>query len=1763
MNTSVSDKQKSSRPESSRRPQRIHVNAKLFLILTVLLIVGGVTVHFVHGYMVNRNAKDLYDRAVQLLKEADEAKAEAQTSEDEEERAKLTRQVNKKRNDAINYLGRYVQLEPDAVQAWLLYAESADDYQTNMKQRPRVQGILKAALRKLESAQNNGDLDAETTEKISKLQRRLIDVSMEIATLPNQRPQFKFAEGRIKDLLEEDANKKDPQLHQWLGMCLEIRDQYKAAADKYHEAYSVDATFTDAYKNLILIIFRHSKDIKFEDYDPAVENNATLDDVLDRIGERMVQNGRPVYEAYYNRAVLCLTRALSASSVDAKEKLLAQAREDSDRSVEELKQASQQPSKPSDEKSQEDPATNIEPIIAAMQVYIESSSAAINRGDEENSKAYMNKAREYANAARAKSPSDLRSYRTLARLESLSQAEKVLEEQDYSETIRIIKDGLKQIDKAQTLATPIELELRSTLVEALIDAGYGITTPGKEEQNEELETALSDFRQRGASAAQLDYLNAMKLFKNAEWKAAEEALKDVRNRVSTQREKTLRVNVMLAECYRQLGNPQLRLHALEEAKAIAPADPGIRYQLATQLDSMGRIDDALEEIKLVDPRVQGRMYLLANLQIRRVQNRPKAQRDWPSLIERLKADLKQFDELGLQGSDEETFLKIETARAMSLFALDSLSTNPSQGEKILDDAEAFIRSAIAEQPDDARYWSRLVNLQYLRSQFSDDPDEKARRVKTAFETLQEAEKTIGDDSSLRIVRGSLLAKMHAEDEDLAPIVQQIEALGENTDAFDEGEIILLWKNLGTACLELKAPDATRRLWTKVLERQPINVADRFLLQKLEYTEDRGYSLDLISAKSNEEKAEIKSKHETLIAEMNQLAESIREIEGPGAPYGNIAEATVLLAEVEFEIQLNPSQDPKLKPELQEKLTRARTLLTEAEKAQPRHARVKTMLGHVEYLLGREPEAISWLNDAADLGALDSDTVNLLIRLLDKYNRKEEVNNLLDRVQNRRPELLLTEGEMPGTVNLRNLGADVLAKQGDYEKAADLLQDYSPNRENDCQYHLRMGKINFNKASKEDRLAEASDIEPHFRKAVELAPEVPLTWQLLVDYLQLSGRNSEAQQELDKAKQALKDLGDHVAIARLDQIVGHMDSAISEYEAALQQDPENYQAMRDLLLLLMRMRKMEQAELLIKTAISRNGQEPKIHSLAADFYSAKGDKQVAIGYLNKILNREEEIDSNLVKHARRRKAVLMGQTTVYQESINALKLIDENLVDEQDLQDLRAKVRILSLHQTPDAHEMLIDIYKQIDALGNLTAPERFRLAQLHRLRGEPDQAKSQLLNLINTEETKARFLAEYIDIMIDQRELDSIDIWMQRLEQSGSGTMTLATLKASRFMALDDPQSAADVLLNFLESRTKPKFDPEQALRIAELYRANPQPVEELLKAFAEFVKPLEDPEADKTLNEAQKLIDDGNTAQGVRLIAGYTGKVSALAELYSKETLAIAKIMEELTIENESDNNQILLEKAERIYRDFGELALNPSAKLELARFYARRGRITDAIDICDSLEEKASIVELAALKVALLKDRQATDEEEKRIEQSVAQAVEKNPESLQLMLQMAIMRDYQGRDAEAIKWYRKVLEKSPKNPLIDNNLAWLLVMGSDSEDPAKLAEASKLIDEAISIRGPAPDLLDTQATIFMKQKKFDPAITNLQNAIKASSEKKTIYFHLAQAFYGSGDFEKAREAMRTAIQLGLRKADLHPREGDAYRDLLKRLGLTVNNEA
>ena len=147
----------------------------------------------------------------------------------------------------------------------------------------------------------------------------------------------------------------------------------------------------------------------------------------------------------------------------------------------------------------------------------------------------------------------------------------------------------------------------------------------------------------------------------------------------------------------------------------------------------------------------------------------------------------------------------------------------------------------------------------------------------------------------------------------------------------------------------------------------------------------------------------------------------------------------------------------------------------------------------------------------------------------------------------------------------------------------------------------------------------------------------------------------------------------------------------------------------------------------------------------------------------------------------------------------------------------------------------------------------------------------------------------------------------------------------------------------------------------------------------------------------------------------------------------------------------------------------------------------------------------------------------------QVIQAGLKANPDSEELHMLLASAYSDQGQIDNAITAYDGALRLNPRNVLVANNLAVLLV--DYKGDPQSLQKAFALSRD-FEKDAPHPLFLDTLGWVRFKMGQQEEALRLMKNAVAKSPEVPTLNYHLGMAYHQSGKTVEARAYLSKALK-------------------------------
>ena len=246
-----------------------------------------------------------------------------------------------------------------------------------------------------------------------------------------------------------------------------------------------------------------------------------------------------------------------------------------------------------------------------------------------------------------------------------------------------------------------------------------------------------------------------------------------------------------------------------------------------------------------------------------------------------------------------------------------------------------------------------------------------------------------------------------------------------------------------------------------------------------------------------------------------------------------------------------------------------------------------------------------------------------------------------------------------------------------------------------------------------------------------------------------------------------------------------------------------------------------------------------------------------------------------------------------------------------------------------------------------------------------------------------------------------------------------------------------------------------------------------------------------------------------------------------------------------------------------------NPSGEMARAAFYARRGRLDEAIGLLKQFSGdpgpqvgalgvpasrvRAEPAALAAAAAAVINAEKVTPEQLQQVETVLTSASASAHQPVPLLTALGLLKIVQGQPERAEVFYRQVLARNPNDFQACNNLALLLAYSGNKSD-----EALDLINRAIKLAGSQPTLLDSRAVVHIYRNEPQRAIEDLETILTDPSEKvnPVWLFHKAWALKLADNLVDAGDVLHTARNsYDLDRAQIDPPERAAFDKLVDEL--------
>jgi tetratricopeptide (TPR) repeat protein len=282
-------------------------------------------------------------------------------------------------------------------------------------------------------------------------------------------------------------------------------------------------------------------------------------------------------------------------------------------------------------------------------------------------------------------------------------------------------------------------------------------------------------------------------------------------------------------------------------------------------------------------------------------------------------------------------------------------------------------------------------------------------------------------------------------------------------------------------------------------------------------------------------------------------------------------------------------------------------------------------------------------------------------------------------------------------------------------------------------------------------------------------------------------------------------------------------------------------------------------------------------------------------------------------------------------------------------------------------------------------------------------------------------------------------------------------------------------------------------------------------------------------------------------LITNYAQMTEGAPQERSARLRAIASLLEQLAGAPES--GKALQPLAELLYRKAAD-PWTARDSLALAQYLGRQGQLAEALALCEEAHGRCPLEEVALAATAVVFASPASAAQCEVAQRYVKDALSQKDNPARLAILLAHLQARGGRYTEAEATYRAVLARDSSNASVLNNLAFVLAMQNRQAE-----EAFRFLEQALKLRGPDAELLDTRGVVHLRLGETDRALADFQGALD-QAPTAVRYFHVAQACHRAGRIQEAQRLLAKAKASGVARRLTVPAEQQAYQDLCQGLG-------
>ena len=591
---------------------------------------------------------------------------------------------------------------------------------------------------------------------------------------------------------------------------------------------------------------------------------------------------------------------------------------------------------------------------------------------------------------------------------------------------------------------------------------------------------------------------------------------------------------------------------------------------------------------------------------------------------------------------------------------------------------------------------------------------------------------------------------------------------------------------------------------------------------------------------------------------------------------------------------------------------------------------------------------------------------------------------------------------------------------------------------------------------------------------------------------------------DKALAAITSLDEEArGSSRVRNVEGRIYGAQQQWEKAetafiqaIEGDPDNFNNYQTLLLYYQSREDSEKGSELLSKMTEKFPDNPKTYLLLAGKYRTEGDNDKAAEALQKVI----ELAPDVVQH----RLVLAN----FYQSINKFDSAEavyiQAISDLPEYPDLKSALATLYFDQGnfEGAQTYLDEVIK--------STPDHngARLLQARFLLRDGKYGESiDLLNKLSSD--YPRWSEPHFYIGLAQMKLGQIDLAVQSVGNSielTGNNYRYRTLMAQIYLMRGEFESAkkeAAIALKLNPLNFRAALIMSRALIGAKEYDS----ALKLLTGMNKQVKDNTDILANLALVYLGKkdIVNAEETLEKVlNTSPGNLQAINLLLNIKFKDNLDGAETFVRSQIESNADNSDL--------YLILGEVL-------------ARQRKNDDAL----AAYKQARTLNPDNLKAYIAAGRLLSATGKKDLALAEFQSMlEQNPNSIPARMGIASIYESEGKSLEAMEQYKQILVIKGDYAPAANNLAWLI----SSQPDGDLGEALRLAMMAKQAFPEEAHIADTLGWVHYQRKSYTLAIPQFELALVTRPNDPIITYHLALAFQGNNETDKAKELLTSLLK-------------------------------